>query len=155
MKKIFITALLLSATWQVNSQEIYKGIFSNAEKVVNNPKSNAFLVDVCNFEMMALKYMKQQAFKESQEVSTDFLDTQADYMTKFVNSFFKRMAELRESPSDQKKMIYKYMRTSLRTPLFNDSDEETTECFSSDSTSVIRFSLNTDWKKAYEQVVKN
>ena len=152
MKKILITVCLLLSMWQANSQEVYKNIFKGAEKVLNDPNSNQFIVDVCNFEVMALKYLKTQAFKQGDEVQTEFLDTQAEYMTKYINSFFSNLAQLREQPKEQKKMIYNYMKTSLRNPLFNDSDEETTECFVNDSTSYTRFSLNTNWEKAYHEM---
>lgn len=152
MKKLLITLLILSFTYTSNSQDVYKKIFSNAEKIVNDPNSNPTLLDVCNFEVMALKYLKQQAFKSHEEVEVSFLDNQAYYMTQYINSFFKTLSSLREQPKEQKKMIISYMKTSCSNPLFNDNDTETTECFVTDSTSFIRFSLNTDWEKAYNVI---
>ncbi|MBR6286249.1 MAG: hypothetical protein IKR18_04565 [Bacteroidaceae bacterium] len=146
MKKLLITALMLTFAFSSNSQDVFKRIFNNAEKIVNDPNSNPTILDVCNFEVMALKYLKQQAFKSKAEVEVDFLDNQAYYMTQYINSFFKNLSSLREQPKEQKKMIITYMKTSCDNPLFDDNDTETTECFVTDSASFIRFSLNTDWE---------
>ena len=48
----------------------------------------------------------------------------------------------------QKKVIKAYMDASYSNPLFNDADKEMVLSYFNDGSSLTRFSLDTDWRRA-------
>ena len=79
------------------------------------------------------------------------VNEQAYAMYEFVNLYIKQLAEAKTPES--KDLVGKEFRTaSLNNPLFNDTDLEVVQSYVSNDTYLTRFSLDTNWVKALEEV---
>lgn len=150
-KKILSLLFLLLSASALQAQEVYNFVLESAQRIINNPASGDTQVSIAQFKNTALVYLKNQAFAQQKEVSEDFLNTQAYYMSEFVALFFSEVVEVQKKGKQvMENTILLFIEASLTHPLFPDTDEETTLCYVNDPASLTRFSLNTDWEKAYE-----
>lgn len=151
MRKIAILAFLFAMfSPRVVAQEVFNLVLGNATRVVNSPTSTFTQTQIAQFKRTALTYLKQKAFEQTDSVSTQFLDTQAYYLSEFVTLFFDEILKSKKlSDEERRKRIYLFMDASVSNPLFNDPDEETTMSYIKNGGELTPFSLNTDWQKAY------
>ena len=151
LKKIFTLMIVVLSASTLQAQEIYNFVLESAQRTINNCSSSDTQVSIAQFKNTALVYLKSQAFAQQEEVSEDFLNTQAYYMSEFVTLFFSEVVEVQKKGKKvMEKTMLLFMEASLANPLFPDMDEETTLSYVNDPMSLTRFSLNTDWQKAYE-----
>ena len=131
---------------QLGAQEVYNLVLANATRTVNSPTASYTQTQIAQFKRTALIYMKSKAFEVSETVSSEFLDTQAYFMSEFITP-----------DAERKERILSFMEISITHPLFHDPDEETTLSFIKDGGEITPFSLDTNWKEAFEaaeQMVK-
>lgn len=151
LKKIFTLLFVVFSTATLPAQEIYNFVLESAQRTINNCSSSEMQVSIAQFKNTALVYLKSQAFAHQEEVSEDFLNTQAYYMSEFVTLFLSEVVAVQKKGKKVKeKTMLLFMEASLANPLFPDRDEETTLSYVNDPMSLTRFSLNTDWERAYE-----
>lgn len=156
MKKIaFIAALLMSFTINLHAQDIYKAILKDAKSVVKDPTSNPILKKIAQFKVSDLQYIHDKAINSPHVVTTKFLDDQAYYMNKFIQTFIKEaLVNTSLSKADKKKRILLFMDASGSNPLYNDDDKELVNAYVNDSKNQFTpFCLDTDWPKAYAAVM--
>ena len=59
MKKIFFAAFLVAFTLMpANAQNLYKTVYNSAVKVVNDPNSSQEQIEINQFEVTVLNYLK-------------------------------------------------------------------------------------------------
>ena len=152
-KRFIISGFLLALTlmpMSLTAQEVYKMVLENASKVIDSPSKNFTQVRIAQFKKTALIYLRSKAFETMPEVKTEFLNTQAYYLSEFVFLFFTQiLKDHKLSEEERKSKIYLFMDASLSNPLFNDSDTETTQSYIKEGSELTPFSLDTDWQKAY------
>ena len=143
---------------QLGAQEVYNLVLANATRTVNSPTASYTQTQIAQFKRTALIYMKSKAFEVSETVSSEFLDTQAYFMSEFITLFFNEFVKIKKLPdAERKERILSFMEISITHPLFHDPDEETTLSFIKDGGEITPFSLDTNWKEAFEaaeQLVK-
>lgn len=121
--------------------------------MVNSPTTSFTNTQIAQFKRTALIYLKEKAFEQRKEVTTDFLDTQAYYLSEFVTFFFDEILKAKRlSEEKRKERILLFMDASVSNPLFDDRDLETTMSFITSGGELTPFCLNTDWEKAYAAV---
>lgn len=150
MKKIFIAALLcLTASAEMKAQEVYNEIRKSASAAVENPLSDAMVKHINQFKMDALDYMLIKMREQMPDSTALYLDKQAFAMNNFVNIYIQKILENRNQPQAiQEKIMQQFMDASYSNPLFNDTDAELTLLYYASGDCIIRFSLDTDWRKA-------
>lgn len=151
MRQIAILAFLIAiCSPRAAAQEVFNLVLGNATRVVNSPTSTFTQTQIAQFKRTALIYLKQKAFEQTDSVSTQFLDTQAYYLSEFVSLFFDEILKSNKlSDEERRKRIYLFMDSSVSNPLFDDPDEETTMSYIKNGGELTPFCLNTDWQKAY------
>ena len=97
--------------------------------------------------------MKQKAFDTMPEVTTNFLNTKAYYLSEFITLFFNELMKTKGLKEDKQQMcIMLFVKAANAHPQFKIVEEATAEDSISTGENLIPFSLNTDWEKAYEEV---
>ncbi|MCH5182158.1 MAG: hypothetical protein J1F06_05935 [Prevotellaceae bacterium] len=145
-----VLGLYLFSFCALSSQEVFNYVIEGAARVINNPSSSYTTLRIAQFKMTSMTYLQSKAFETRDQVTEDFLNTQAYYMNEFVTMFVAMLVDetLAKEPDELKRRILLYTDASLSNPLFGDSDKETTLAYVDDSDSITPFSLDTDWEKA-------
>ena len=157
MKRVYVSLLtiLVVALFPVSShaQDVFNTVLKNAERIVSSPTSSFTNVRINQFKCTGLRYIRKKAPEIQDNVSADFLDIQAFYMTEFLALFFKEILKNKNLPEEtRKKKILLFMDASCSNPLFNDKDEKTVKAYINADNEITPFSLDTDWQKAYTAV---
>lgn len=151
--KIIVNILLLLACsiYTAKAQEVYNYVLNNATRTVNNPIANFTQTQLAQFKRTALVYLRDKARQESDTISSLFLDTQAYYLSEFVELYIEDVLKSRKMNNEERnKRILVFTDASISNPLFNDSDQDTTLSFiKSGGEEITPFSLDTDWEKAF------
>lgn|SRR5574344_261983 len=154
MKKIFfIITLCLANIMYAPAQEIYKEVNRMKESfdsIKNNTKQSMDVRLIATFKEDALYYLLMNSGKDENFTERE-LGKQANAMIDFVNSFLKEYTKA-ETPQDENRIIEKYKSISLNYSLFNDMDKDVTYAYMKNNNYLTRFSLDTDWVKALEDV---
>ena len=152
-KSLYVILLFALLPMTMSAQDVYNYLLDATTNTVNNPASTYTQVRIAQFKRTALVYLKRKAFEQMPEVTEDFLNTQAYYMSEYVALFFDELLKGKKE-DDNKRMakIYLFMDTSKAYPLFDDPDTEVTDSYIIEGNELTPFSLNTDWQKAYGNV---
>ena len=154
MKKLLLLLALMTVGFgQMQAQEVYNYLVKKATEKVNSPYTNEYELKKYDFELTALNYIKNYAFKTNRSITTSFLDEQAYNLDCFVLAYMMQMQKT--ASQDKLKVARAYIDASLNNPLYNDPDTSTTQAYIEEKGSVAPFSLDTDWIKAYQQIKGN
>lgn len=149
-KRIFLLLLISGLTLNMPAQEIYNYVLDTSTRIVNDPTSSFTNARIAQFKRTALVYLKNKAFESMPEVTEDFLNTQAYYLSEFVTLFINELVKSEEGAEELKKSkIRMFMDASFSNPLFNDTDTETIHAYIQEEGELTPFCLDTDWMKAY------
>jgi len=150
MKRIILTILIaVTAATTLSAQEIYTEIRRAAQEKVNDPTANLLVRNFSMFKLEALNYLAIKMKEEFPDSSAELLDKEALSMNIFITNYTKSLVASKNMPANyQKKVIKAYIDASISNPLFNDSDTELIHSYFADGTSLTRFSLDTDWRRA-------
>ena len=152
MKKTLPILLLSLASLApaAQAQEVYNFVMDNATRTLDNPSSNFTQTRIAQFKRTALTYLRSKAFETMPQVTNEFLNTQAYYLSEFLSTFFSQiLRDSKLSAEVRKQKIFLFMDASVSNPLFSDPDKETTESYINEGSELTPFSLDTDWQKAY------
>ena len=154
MKKIMIIALMgLMAIGEARSQEIYNQVVANAKQVIDDPKSDSFIIAVAQFKYTAMQYLCSTAIKQNGQVEGDLLDRQAVALNNFIISYFGELVKAQKSSdSTQKDIMKRYWRACNNNPMFANQDREITDAFINDPDCITPFSINTNWELANQTI---
>ncbi|NPD92765.1 hypothetical protein [Xylanibacter muris] len=155
MKKIVLFIVILAATTDIaKSQDIFNEIRKTAKEKTENPVVPDMIKQVNRFKVDALDYLLLKMREQMPDSTTAYLDKQAYAMNNFINFYMSKIIEAKERPQAyQLKLLQLFMDASYSNPLFNDTDRELTLIYFSDSESLTRFSLDTDWRRAAAAVM--
>ena len=155
MKKLFLFLTLLTCcSLTLNAQEVYNSIKSKATESMNNPLVNPIVKKINQFKVDALDYMIIKMKEQMPDSTVNFLDKEAFAMNNFITLYTQTILENRNQPNAyQVKIIKLFMDASYSNPLFNDPDKELVLGYYNDGESLTRFSLDTDWRRAYNAAV--
>jgi len=151
MKKLFISLVIAFAFCTSSmAQVVYNEVRSKAIAAVNNPATNPMLKKINQFKVDALDYMGIKMKETMPDSTVNFLDRQAYALNNFVSLYMQTILDNRKQPAAyQVKLIKLFMDASYSNPLFNDPDKELVLSYFSDGNSLTRFSLDTDWRRAF------
>lgn len=157
MKKIFVIAMLLTATiTQISAQEIYDYLLDKSEQVIDNPESKDFDLKVAQFKVTAMRYFRKNIILQEGSVSSTWLDEQALALNEFVTSYFVELSQNGNSSDEtRKKIIMRYCKSSANHTLFKNVDKEEAEFFVSDKGGYTPFCLNTNWVEVLAEIKDN
>ena len=152
-KSLYVILLFALLPMTMSAQDVYNYLLDTTTNTVNNPTSTYTQVRIAQFKRTALVYLKRKAFETMPEVTEQFLNKQAYYMSEYVALFFDEILKGKKD-NEQKRMakIYLFMDTSKAYPLFDDPDTDMTDSYIIEGNELTPFSLNTDWQKAYGAV---
>ena len=146
LKISLILLFLLSCGTTAKTQEVYNYVLNNAIRTVQSPTSG--------FTQTRIAQFKQT--ETMPEVTDQFLNTQAYYMSEFITLFFDEILKSKKQDCEKKKAkIMLFMDASKSNPLFDDTDTETTDAYILEGNQLTPFSLNTDWPRAYAAAKDN
>lgn len=132
------------------AQEVYNYLLDATTRTVNNPMSSYTQTRIAQFKRTALIYMKSKAFETMPEVTEQFLNTQAYYLSEFVTLFFDEIIKDKKlSERKRKQKVCLFMDASKSFPMFNDPDTETVDAYIIDGNELTPFCLDTNWQQAY------
>lgn len=156
LKISLILLFLLSSGTTAKAQEVYNYVLNNAIRTVQSPTSGFTQARIAQFKQTALTYLRKKATETMPEVTDQFLNTQAYYMSEFITLFFDEILKSKKQDSEKKKAkIMLFMDASKSNPLFDDTDTETTDSYILEGNQLTPFSLNTDWPRAYAAAKDN
>ena len=154
MKKI-LAVLMLFVGMNVQAQEVYNELRKKNMNIVENKEINTTIRHISQFKVDALNYLAIKMQEEMPDSSVNFLDRQAIAMDNYVQLYIKKLVEYNEMPQAlQQEMTKMFMETTKDNPLFKDKDKEMVLNYYSSGESLIRFSLDTNWIKAYDIIRK-
>jgi hypothetical protein len=154
MKKTLTAfAILFAFTVNVHAQQIFNEVKNMQKNFYNIKYDTSKSMDerrVASFKWDAIQYM---LYKSNDETSftEQQLGEQTLYMTEFVNLYFKRLAEA-NSKSKKNIVVARFKNASINNSLFNDMDKELVLGWVNNTKFATPFSLDTNWKKALEEV---
>jgi len=151
MKKYtFGLLLLLLCSMELHAQNVYTQIRQKALAVVSDASSNATVRQYCQFKVDALDYMAMKMKEKMPDSTATFLDKQALALNQFTSLYMQALFDHRTDPANyQVKLIKLFIDASISNPLFHDNDRELTLSYFANADSPTRFSLDTDWQRAY------
>ncbi len=154
MKRILLSlAIILGLTNMAAAQSIYDEVKSNAQTAVQT-SSNELVKQINQFKLDALDYLLIKMREQTPDSTTAFLDKQAYALNGFIAFYIQQIVSMSTMPEAQKvKTVQLFMDASLSNPLFNDTDKELTQGYFANPNSITRFSLDTDWRRAFAAVV--
>ena len=164
MKKVFLViAIALMMVGQAKAQEVANEIKRISKAVVDDPKQDVQVRRVAYVKVNAVDYMKMRIRdivannpkdKEAINRNIKMVNEQAYAMYEFVNLYIKQLAEAK-TPESKDLVGKEFRAASLNNPLFNDTDLEVVQSYVNNDTYLTRFSLDTNWVKALEEVKNN
>ena len=154
MKRILLSlAIILGLANIAAAQNIYDEVKSNAQTAVQT-SSNELVKQINQFKLDALDYLLIKMREQTPDSTTAFLDKQAYALNGFIAFYIQQIVSMSNMPEAQKvKTVQLFMDASLSNPLFNDTDKELTQGYFANPNSITRFSLDTDWRRAFAAVV--
>lgn len=156
LKISLILLFILSSGTTIKAQEVYNYVLNNATHTVQSPTSGFTQTRIAQFKQTALTYLRKKATETMPEVTDQFLNTQAYYMSEFITLFFDEILKSKKQDCEKKKAkIMLFMDASKSNPLFDDTDTETTDSYILEGNQLTPFSLNTDWPRAYAAAKDN
>lgn len=152
MKRILTLIILaITLTMSAGAQEVYTEIMRLSKKVADDKTKSLEIRKVGTFKVDALTYMAGKALELTPDSSATVLDRQAYAMYDYVNLFVKKYGEAK-SNSDKAKIVDIFKTASLQNPRFNDTDRELIDSYINAEGYITKFSLDTDWEKAANDV---
>lgn len=161
MRKIFIVlALSLFAATQTKAQDVANEIKRISKEVVDDQKQDLQTRRIAYFKVAVIDYLKMKVREDVMRDTTNvkvfndnikMINEQSYAMYEFVNLFVKHLAKA-DKEEAKEVVVAKFRKASLNNPLFNDMDIELVQSYVNNDGYLTRFSLDTDWLKALEEV---
>lgn len=155
-KWLQLAALLAFLSPTLRAQEVFILVRQSNERAIQQAGNGYVQREVARFQLEALDFLESEALKNLQKQSVnDFLDTQAYFLSRFIGSFCDDVLTRRRiTPEKAEERMLHFRHSADKHPLFSSQDAQHAEEFLNDSQSFTPFSLNTDWKAAFESLRK-
>lgn len=161
MKKLlFFLAMTLLVAVPMKAQDVANEIKRISKAVVDDSQQDLQTRRIAYFKVNAIDYMKMKVRDEVLKDTNDLkvfndnikmINEQSYAMYEFVNLFVKRLSEA-DKPEAKELVLAKFRNASLNHPLFNDMDLELVQSYVNNEEYLTRFSLDTNWLKALEEI---
>ncbi len=156
MKKIVFTIVLeILTVSNISAQAIFnevKNIMRQQETLKNDTTRDIEERKIATFKWAAIYYMFMKA-GESETFTEYDLGQQTDAMIEFINLYMKRLSAAKKN-SEKENVMTNFKNATTHNALFNDMDKETVYAYVDNTKFLTRFSIDTDWVKALEEVKK-
>jgi hypothetical protein len=153
MKRKLLLLLIAAATMMTHEaaeQEVYKTLRQMAIEKIESETSAKAVKEINTFKLNALNYLAMKMREEMPDSTIEYLDKQALAMHDFVNLYTSQLVANYDKPQAEQTSVVKiFIDASLSNPLFNDSDTALTQAYVAEENSLTRFSLDTDWQRAF------
>lgn len=158
MKKILLLLLvLLSLPATSRGESVFDLELECARRTLHCGRTNYVLLQFAQFQEAALLYLqdKQQHTRDVARINREWLDVQALNMSDFLSLYYMGFVDENISSEEHEVLQLIFRDASLTSPCFYDDNEEKVLRFvAPDESSITPFSLDTDWKTAYQKVKK-
>ena len=154
MKKLFIVlAMSLLAATHTMAQDVANEIKRISKEVADDQKQDLQTRRIAYFKVAVVDYLKMKVREEVLKDTNNIkmINEQAYAMYEFVNLFVKRLSKA-DKEEAKEVIMAKFKKASLNNPLFNDMDIELVQSYVNNDGYLTRFSLDTDWVKALEEM---
>ena len=161
MKRLFLFLIMaLAMSGQAAAQDVANEIIKLSKAIVDDTKQDLQTRRIAYFKVNVINYMKMKVRDEVLRDTNDLkvfnenmkmLNEQSYAMYQFVNLFVKRLSESNKKEAKEVVMT-RFRNASINNPLFNDMDLDLVLSYYNNPEYLTRFSLDTDWMKALEEV---
>ncbi|MBR1594433.1 MAG: hypothetical protein IJ692_05220 [Alloprevotella sp.] len=153
---LLLALILASSCPALQAQEVFIRVRQSSQRAAQAPGNGYVQREVARFQLEALDFLESEGVKNVQEqILTDFLDTQAYFLSRFVSTFCEDVLTRRRiTPEKAEERVRIFQISSEEHPLFFSVEAPNAEEFLLDADSFTPFSLNTDWKAAFESLRK-
>ena len=161
MKRLFLFLIMaLAMSGQAAAQDVANEIIKLSKAIVDDTKQDLQTRRIAYFKVNVINYMKMKVRDEVLRDTNDLkvfnenmkmLNEQSYAMYHFVNLFVKRLSESNKKKAKEVVMT-RFRNASINNPLFNDMDLDLVLSYYNNPEYLTRFSLDTDWMKALEEV---
>ena len=161
MKRLFLFLIMaLAMSGQAAAQDVANEIIKLSKAIVDDTKQDLQTRRIAYFKVNVINYMKMKVRDEVLRDTNDLkvfnenikmLNEQSYAMYQFVNLFVKRLTESNKKEAKEVVMT-RFRNASINNPLFNDMDLDLVLSYYNNPEYLTRFSLDTDWMKALEEV---
>ena len=161
MKRLFLFLIMaLAMSGQAAAEDVANEIIKLSKAIVDDTKQDLQTRRIAYFKVNVINYMKMKVRDEVLRDTNDLkvfnenmkmLNEQSYAMYQFVNLFVKRLAESNKKEAKEVVMT-RFRNASINNPLFNDMDLDLVLSYYNNPEYLTRFSLDTDWMKALEEV---
>ena len=133
------------------AQKVYGEIMRMSKAVANDKSKNLQTRKIATFKQDALMYMAMKARELMPDSTSRMLDVQALAMYEYVDLFMKHLT-MEKKKKDQEAVIDLFSQVTLEHPRYNDLDKDVTLSYYNNRGFLTRFSLDTDWVVALDDI---
>ena len=148
---IILIVILLSGTSTVSSQEVYKEVLRLSKETVDNRDLSLDIRKMAQFKIDALEYMLRKTQELMPDSNVTVIDYQAFALYDFVNLYTQQLAK-NSKKKERQQIMQLFQECSLGNARFFDTDREYIMAYVNSMQHITRFSLDTDWVLALNEV---
>ncbi len=164
MKRLYLSLLfLLGALSSVSAQEVFRFEFEQCRRVLRSGVSGFVENRLTRFQHQALSYLQRKSAEpdfiavvhEAQMSEGKWLDRQAYFLGNFLSLYYCLWSDEAVAEAEREEWKGAFRDATLAHPAFGDPDEKTTlHNLNSTCGSFTPFSLDTEWKCAFEEIYR-
>lgn len=151
--KLFILLFLCCISMSMSAQNVYKEILRISKQGAADITKDLDTRRIFQFKVDELNYMAMKARELMPDSSMTMIDRQAYAMYDYVNCFIDDLSQYKNK-KDKKLISYIYKEATIHNARYNDMDKDLILSYYNRDDYVTQFSLDTDWIKAKEEVIK-
>ena len=152
MTKHLITLLLaIIFVMPSQAQQVYKEVMRLSQQIVNDTKQSLDARKMAQFKVDALDYMVRKTQEFMPDSLVTVLDYQAFALFDFINLFTQQLTK-NTKKKDRQRIMTLFQEASLQNARFFDTDKEYIHAYVHSMQHITRFSLDTDWVAAINEV---
>ncbi len=152
MKRLLFAFSLLATVVGMSAQEAYNEAIRMAKAVADDTSRSLEERKMATFKKDALYYLGSQSYKLTPDSSASMLDHQALALFQFINLYQGSLAMAPKK--DRANIINLFKSVSLAHPRFHDQNKEYVLAYITNAGYLTKFSLDTDWVAAYNDIKK-
>lgn len=151
--KIIGTLLCMLLTGSVNAwaQDLFREVLQSTTRQMKSVGTSLSNKKLAKFKYDALNYLQEHESIEQIDNNRNWFKQQVYFLSCFTE-LYQRLVSGEKNAMSEEELRRLFMKTSLEYPLFSDTDEERVLIFLKNEKSYTPFSLDTNWKKAYDKV---
>lgn len=153
MRRTLFLLLFAAVCCAAGAQAVYDRVLSGANRVLSSSGYGFVQTHLASFQRAALLYMRERTDTLPAADAARLLDVQAYYLSEFSTRFLHDVYQKKGISREQRRATYRrFVKVATSHPLFCDPDTVMTRSFVNDRKTPVRFSLDTDWEKAFREI---